>query len=80
MSCGILMPKYVITALLHILYGTRNWCGVGVIMLKKTQFFSVNITEFRATNILALYDRKSDPEAKVIPEPNRPFSSCINLT
>ena len=38
MSCGILMPKYVITALLHILYSTRTWHGVGVIMLKNSSF------------------------------------------
>ena len=43
MSCGILMPKYVSTALLNILYSTRNWRGVGVIMLKK-QFFHVYIS------------------------------------
>ena len=41
MSCGILMPKYVIYRSLDIFYiSTRNWCGVGVIMLEK-QFFLV---------------------------------------
>ena len=65
MSYGILMPKYVITALLHILYSTRNWHGVGVIMLKK-QFFHVeiNIIEFRATNILAFFHPNSFTETK----------------
>ena len=65
MSCGILMPKYVITALLHILYSTRNWRGVGVIMLKK-QFFHVQIsaTEFRATNISAFFHPNSFTETK----------------
>ena len=59
------MPKYVITALLHILYSTRKWSGVGVTMLKK-QFFDVqiSITEFRATNILAFFHPNSFTETK----------------
>ena len=62
--CGILMPKYVITALLH-LYSTRNWLGVRVIMLKKTIISCLNnITEFRATNILVFFHPNSFTETK----------------
>ena len=64
-SCGILMPKYVITALLHILYSTRNWRGVDLIMLKKPFFHvQINITEFRARNVLAFFLPNSFTETK----------------
>ena len=64
MSCDTLMPKYVIIALLHVLYSRRNWRGVGVIMLKTVLSCSINITEFRATNILAFFHPNSFTETK----------------
>ena len=61
MSCGILMPKYVITALLAYFIQYKKLARVGVIMLKK-QFF--RITEFRETNVLAFFHHNSFTEAK----------------
>ena len=54
-SCGILMPKYVITALLTYFIHCKKLCVVGVIMLRK-QFIPIEIiiTEFRATNSFSL--------------------------
>ena len=57
MSCGFLMPKYVITAYLTYMYFIQYkelaWSGRNYV--EKKQFFHVkkNITEFRATNISA---------------------------
>ena len=56
MSCGILIPKYVIIALWHVLYNTRSWSGVGVNYVEKRFFHvQINITEFRAISILAFF-------------------------
>ena len=67
MSCGFLMPKYVITAYLTYMYfiqykklawSGRNYVEKTVLSCKK------NITEFRATNISAFFHPNSFTKTK----------------
>ena len=64
MSCGISMPKYVITSFLtyFIQYTKLAWGGRNYV--EKQFFHVINITEFRATNILAFFHPNSFTETK----------------